>query len=562
MELKDYPRPTNDTGIGFHDTAQVACRPADPAAYARYLHDDLGVRWYKVLAGGSNKPDLVAAFTAAGIECPVRLYAYRPHPHHVVRESDVRAYVQAGAHYIEWGNEANLLCEWDEASWREGAIADKLCEQWLRNADVIRRAGGIPLFVAMSPGGNYQHRQLLTTMMDWLRLHNHLDSLQGAAIAIHNRPLNHPLDYVDRGGEPVPGCHFLDYEWIDDLVRSYVGHSLPLLATEAGYELGWRQDDRYPEITPDLHAQGNLAIVDGFRTGRWRQSLFCQCFWLVDHFGDPGHSFDNAHWHNNRAYGRNLPAVAALRADWQTRPFVRHVQPPQPPAGIDPRIVWKPSPNFGYPRGTKGRNSQAIVTFVEHIMDGSLAAGDSWILNPASQVSYHFGVGKAGQIHQYVREEDAAWHAGKVAGCTWPLYKAGVNPNLMTIGIALEGKSGEPLTAAQYDALLWLHGYLLDRHPIAVTPDTIIGHYRIDSINRAYCPGSAFPWVRLFGEIRREGLPEDETATDPATLVEKARYWLEEMQRAIEADRVQRANDIRLSLIKLLYRAEAVLKES
>ena len=49
-------------------------------------------------AGGGNKPDLVETFTKAGLECIVRLYAHRPHPDFVVREDDVRAYVDAGAH--------------------------------------------------------------------------------------------------------------------------------------------------------------------------------------------------------------------------------------------------------------------------------------------------------------------------------------------------------------------------------------------------------------------------------------------------------------------------------
>lgn len=53
-----------------------------------------------------------------------------------------------------------------------------------------------------------------------------------------------------------------------------------------------------------------------------------------------------------------------------------------------------------------------------------------------------------------------------------------------------------------------------------------------------------------------EGLPMDETATDAKTLVQKSTWWLEEMQRQFEADKLDYANRIRLSLIQLMYRAE------
>jgi len=56
--------------------------------------------------------------------------------------------------------------------------------------------------------------------------------------------------------------------------------------------------------------------------------------------------------------------------------------------------------------------------------------------------------------------------------------------------------------------------------------------------------------------VQHEGLPTDETATDAKTLVQKARWWLEEEQRQREAGNTAYAERIRLALIQLLYRAE------
>ncbi len=321
MNLLDYPRPPADTGWGFHDSAGAHCRPADVAAYARYLRQELGITWFKALVSGTNKTDLVEAFSRQGIEVIVRLYSYRPHPHYVVSPAEVRAYVQAGAHYFEWGNEPNLTHEWDLASWNEGARVDKVCQQFLRNADAIRQAGGIPLLPALSPGGDYPHRDWYRTTFEWLRLHQHLRDLEGAALAIHNRPLNHPLTYTD-----PTGAFFLDYEWIDDLVRDYVGYSLPLLGTEAGYEPGWDQDATFPSIDLQRHAAYNLEIFRGFGPRgltRWRDALFCQCMWIVDGFGHE--EFADSAWHHNQrwAAGGDLPAVEMLRQEWRAFPFQR-----------------------------------------------------------------------------------------------------------------------------------------------------------------------------------------------------------------------------------------------
>jgi hypothetical protein len=57
----------------------------------------------------------------------------------------------------------------------------------------------------------------------------------------------------------------------------------------------------------------------------------------------------------------------------------------------------------------------------------------------------------------------------------------------------------------------------------------------------------------------RPPLPEDETAADPATLAQKARWWYEEETRMREAGNTDRADAIHLSLTRLLYRLEAAL---
>jgi len=143
-----------------------------------------------------------------------------------------------------------------------------------------------------------------------------------------------------------------------------------------------------------------------------------------------------------------------------------------------------------------------IIAIVDHIMAGTLAGTDTWFENPANQVSAHYGVGKGGEIHKYVRDGDEAWHSGVVNAPTAAIVLArpGVDPNWYTIGIEHEGMSGDALTEEQYQATLWLHKALIGAYGIAADPDHIIGHHTINA-DHAGCPGSGFPWARLLGDL-------------------------------------------------------------
>lgn len=161
-----------------------------------------------------------------------------------------------------------------------------------------------------------------------------------------------------------------------------------------------------------------------------------------------------------------------------------------------PDIVWIGSPNFGSPMGYK------ITAIVNHIMSGTLIGTDAWFNNPDSKVSSHFGVGKNGNIHQYVSLENTAWANGVVNNPSWSLLQNGVNPNYYTVSIEHEGQSGDVMPEAQYQATLALHRWLIETLGIPVTRDNVIGHYRIDSVNKSNCPGSGFPWERLFKDLQ------------------------------------------------------------
>lgn len=181
-----------------------------------------------------------------------------------------------------------------------------------------------------------------------------------------------------------------------------------------------------------------------------------------------------------------------------------------------PTITQVPSPNYGYPTGGHGR-PRVVVALVYHVMEGTLAGTDSWFAARKSGASTHFGVGKAGEIHQYVALEDVAWGNGlmKSPDLSIPWLKecwdTNFNPNLLTVSIEHEGAHVRDAagnittywapTEAQYQATLALTKWLVGELGIPVDSAHLIGHNRIDGVSRAYCPGPGFPWTRLLADL-------------------------------------------------------------
>lgn len=150
-----------------------------------------------------------------------------------------------------------------------------------------------------------------------------------------------------------------------------------------------------------------------------------------------------------------------------------------------PTIVEKPSPNF-----RTGRGAYKPLAVVVHIMEGSLPGTDSWFDQTRSHVSSHWGIGKNGELHRYVKEEDTAFHAGTVDRPQWKLIRRGINPNLYTIGIENEGRNGDALTDAQLQTLASVIAAAAQRWGFPIDADHVIPHHFIRAMKP--CPGESF----------------------------------------------------------------------
>lgn len=149
--------------------------------------------------------------------------------------------------------------------------------------------------------------------------------------------------------------------------------------------------------------------------------------------------------------------------------------------------LTKLSQTVSSPNHVKGRAGHAVQGIVIHKAEGTLAGTLSWFAVPQSQVSAHYVIGLDGRVVNVVDPDDQAWHSGVVVKPTAIQYKAGVNPNLYTVGIELEGFAAHGTPSVQLAALIDLVTDLTLAYKITPSDTTIAYHREYDADKS--CPG-------------------------------------------------------------------------
>lgn len=297
------PRPLNDNGIGMHDDG-VSGPGTMPRMYSLIDQmQDKRFHWLTLVMNVTReKLPLIRYAQDRDIMVLVRPFEQPCHPRSRMQEDWVKACMDHGAHYfIDW-NEPNLggvecnkpYNEYKYAGVPDGheAFVNRLLDQWLADADTVRKCGGIPLLFPMSPTAYtsndvYFHRRLYRELIALAKQRGCLDwAFEGTGIAIHNRPCDGMLlDKDDR-------CAFRDYEWIEKLFSEALERPIPLFGTESGYESG--MVDKHLMVHHGIHNPDRMLSLEWHKRlnheifarmnpahpKAWKPYLICQNMWL------------------------------------------------------------------------------------------------------------------------------------------------------------------------------------------------------------------------------------------------------------------------------------------
>ena len=137
-----------------------------------------------------------------------------------------------------------------------------------------------------------------------------------------------------------------------------------------------------------------------------------------------------------------------------------------------------------------GRDGKAVKVVVIHGDAGKSDAGTvSWIKAPESKVSYHYLVGRDGEVYQFVDEAKKAWHAGI---SDWPDCTVSKSVNAYSIGVSFANDGTEAYKPVQYVAGAKLVSEILKRY--GLDHKAIVGHADV-SPGRKSDPWAHFDWT-------------------------------------------------------------------
>jgi hypothetical protein len=364
MRIEDFPRPKADNRRGIHWSASIYHPVGSALDFWLAELQAMKIKWVKVLDdGGGSSLEVSQRLLAADIMPIVRVYRMEPNPGTINgREQDtIRRLVAAGVRYFETNNEPDLSAEW-----KGGKVPpnwpDIVVDNFIVDADIVLAAGGLPALPATAVGSK-------ANLLELVIKRGRADLFEkGAWIAIHNYTLNHPLDYpydpVNQQGQSVsqaefdelgpwawegvprdtinqwrasdknPGdtiaddasC-FLAFQAVDQFARQALGFPVPIISTEGGPVVGWKEDRRYPRVTPKLHSERVVAIAEymqGTREihgERCPSNYFTMCHWLLANYriGFMAPGWESQAWYTdwwNKDFGLQgaLPVVEALKA--------------------------------------------------------------------------------------------------------------------------------------------------------------------------------------------------------------------------------------------------------
>ncbi|MCB0060733.1 MAG: carboxypeptidase regulatory-like domain-containing protein, partial [Caldilineaceae bacterium] len=364
MELHEYPRPANDTGIGVHWSTGYATAIGMRQIREFWIPEmkALGVKWVKIY-NHDGALDFAEYLLAEGFMPIVRIYRPTPNPSRLDVKDVVQidAFLRVGVRYFEYNSEPDRDAEWKGGRMPANGI-NLVVENTIANLEVILERGGMPAVPAVSNGSRWDlvgkivafGRKDLFAGPVWQAVHNYS----------RNRPLDYPYDIGNQEGAAYtyrfyqtlneeawqenawrgraleeinrlrhdrsnPGATIMDdaacwlaYEYFDALNQKHLGHSIPILSTECGYLVGEDIDPRYPATTPDLHMAQTLeaARVMMGTSQRFAPApdyYFCSAFWLLANaqLGSTSSWWETHAWYSDQWPDGTLPVVLALKAE-------------------------------------------------------------------------------------------------------------------------------------------------------------------------------------------------------------------------------------------------------
>jgi hypothetical protein len=324
MRIEEYPRPHNDSAIGFHyfpDSDHFGREDAD-----RWIPrlQGLGASWLVVQTTPNRQvPDaFLQRLMMADIEPVVLIKPERIGrlDHNSLCEM-MGGLADSGVHYVGLYDRPNERSMWAPQDWARPSLVERFVDYLAPALEQVAIERMFPVLPPLEPFGAYWDTTFLATMLSSLRRRGLGALLERAAVGMRNFANHRPLDWGRGGRDAWPEAKpyasseegedhrgFRLFEWYQEIVTDVLGHQLPLIACANGPQSS-RMEGR--SLEPETHAEGAAEMASLALRRELPAAVMNHAFWVLA--AERGQCGFEERWFE--ADGEeHLPAVKALAA--------------------------------------------------------------------------------------------------------------------------------------------------------------------------------------------------------------------------------------------------------
>lgn len=236
-----------------------------------------------------------------------------------------RSYARWGVQYVVLFDRPNLRDNWTAAAWAKPDLVERFLDIFQPLALVAVRAGLVPVFPPLEPGGDYWDTAFLRKAFDGLLRRNQTQILDRMAISCYAWSNGHPLNWGLGGPERWPASRPYDtpkgsedqrgfriFDWYLAYSEAVFGEKLPVFALAAGALPSEKALDipsaESPHTTQNLLIS-RLLMQEKVALDPVPAELMAGNFWLLTAAND--HPAASSAWY--QPDGTTLPSVNALK---------------------------------------------------------------------------------------------------------------------------------------------------------------------------------------------------------------------------------------------------------
>lgn len=314
MDLKQYPRPNDDNGIGIHFGLDLRQTSLDTFTQKML---ELRIKWCLVAHADEMQLERAAMVIGSAGMFPILRWICHIDQNILdfVRLVQVFRHLNLPA-YVQIFNEPS-----EEREWRDGVPKPRVfVARWCDHATRVVEVGGYPGLQVLEPSE-------LRSILRELKARNASAVIERLWFCPHPYGGNHPPDYpydkrnqYDHPGSTLTGSDVTVLQFLEfaPVFEEELGFVPPFIAGEGGWQYRNAEDGRYAKVEDRLHATYHTSVFEWFREGILsnRQALpdylFAFCPWIL--FGSEADA-----WYS-RTTGTRQETIDAVKA---IPPFVR-----------------------------------------------------------------------------------------------------------------------------------------------------------------------------------------------------------------------------------------------